>query len=124
MISTKRMLLAALPFLSLLAWLNGSRAAGKRRFTNMIELRKAVMDIMRRKPHVTKVAPDPRDLAKIEFHSGGRTLTADLTNLFNLIRAYPDGDQEKAIAEFAEFAAALGSKGDHSPKAENLVLVF
>lgn len=124
MISTKRMLLAALPFLSLLAWLNGSRAANKRRFTNMIELRKAVMDIMRRKPHVSKVGPDPSDLAKIEFQVGGRSYTADLTNLINRMRAYPDDDQEQEIAEFAEFAAAMGSKRDRTPSTENLVLVF
>jgi hypothetical protein len=74
------------------------------------ELREAVAEIVRRKPGVVSVLPDAGDPAKIVIRVGEQTSTADLTNLLNRIRAYPDENKDKLIAEFAASIDDLQNK--------------
>ena len=74
------------------------------------ELREAVVEIVRRKPGVVSVLPDAGDPARIIIRVGEQTSTADLTNLLNRIRAYPDENKDKLIAEFAASIDDLQNK--------------
>src|SRR5882757_2411709 len=101
MVWTKRMLPAAVTFLSrLTAWFKKATIADKRPFIDMKDLREAAVEIISRKSGVSSAAPDASDPAKIIVRANERTFTADLTNLLNRIRAYPDEDLGKLIQEF------------------------
>jgi uncharacterized protein YtpQ (UPF0354 family) len=121
MIWTKRMALATVPFLSIFAWFKKTAAADKRRFTDIQELRNAVTEIVRRTPGVTSAEPDASDPARIIIRAGGQTYTADLTNLFNRILAYPDEDPDELIAQFT---ASMSDMQNRSASEENLVAVL
>jgi uncharacterized protein YtpQ (UPF0354 family) len=95
--------------------------AGNRRFTDLEYLRAAVIEIMVRGPGVASAIPDASDPAKINIRVNGGAYTADLTNLVNRIRGYPDDDSDKLIADFV---AAMGSLKAPSVGEENLVAVF
>jgi uncharacterized protein YtpQ (UPF0354 family) len=84
-------------------------------------LREAVVEIIRRKPGVVGVVPDARDPAKIVVRVGEQTSTIDLTNLLNRIRAYPDENKDKLIAEFA---ASIDDLQNKYFREENIVAVL
>jgi hypothetical protein len=117
----KRMVLATVSFLSIVAWFKRARAVGKRRFLDMKDLRDAVIEIVGRRPGVTSAVPDAGDASKIVFRVDGRTNTIDLTNLLNRIRAYPDEDPSKLIQEFT---ASIGDLQNRSAGEENLIAVL
>jgi uncharacterized protein YtpQ (UPF0354 family) len=124
MVWTKRMLLAAVPFLSIIAWFKkAAAAADKRRFKDIKDLREAVIEIINRKSGVSSAAPDASDPAKIKItmRADERTFTADLTNLLNRMRAYPDEDPGKLIQEFT---ASIGDLQKRSAGEENLIAVL
>ena len=121
MVWTKRMLLAAVPFLSIIAWFKKAAAADKRRFTDIEDLREAVIEIVSCKSGVSSAAPDASDPAKIIVRAHERTFAADLTNLLNRIRAYPDEDPGKLIQEFT---ASISDLQDRSAGEENLIAVL
>ena len=73
-------------------------------------LREAVVEIIRRKPGVVSVVPDAGDPARIVVRVGEQTSTVDLTNLLNRIRAYPDENKDKLVAEFAASIDDLQNK--------------
>jgi uncharacterized protein YtpQ (UPF0354 family) len=121
MVWTKRMLLVAVPFLSIIAWFKRAAAADKRRFIDIKDLREAVIEIIGRKPGVSSAAPDASDPAKIIIRADERTFTADLRNLLNRIRAYPDEDPVKLIQEFT---ASIDDLPNKSAGEENLIAVL
>jgi uncharacterized protein YtpQ (UPF0354 family) len=121
MVWTKRMLLAAVPFLSIIAWFKKAAAADKRRFIDIKDLRETVIEIISRKSGVSSAVPDASGPAKIIVRAHERTFTADLTNLLNRIRAYPDEDPGKLIQEFT---ASIGDLQNRSAGEENLIAVL
>jgi uncharacterized protein YtpQ (UPF0354 family) len=121
MVWTKRMLLAAIPFLSIIAWFKKAATADKRRFIDIKDLREAVIEIISRKSGVSSAAPDASDPAKITVRADERTFVADLTNLLNRIHAYPDEDPGKLIQEFT---ASIGDLQNRSAGEENLIAVL
>jgi uncharacterized protein YtpQ (UPF0354 family) len=121
MVWTRRLLLATVPFLTIVPWLKTSAIAGTRRFADMTDLRDAVVAIVKRKSGVTGVVPDAGDPAKINMQVGGKTVTVDLTNLMNRIRAYPDEDAGELIAQFT---AAIDDMQKQVVSEANLVAVL
>lgn len=98
----------------------GKANAAKRSFVRIEDLRTHVMDLMRSKPGVTSVTPDPTDPAKFTTIAGDR-ITSDLTNLFHRIRSYPDEDADQLIAQFTGF---LADTQNRNVSEENLVAVL
>jgi uncharacterized protein YtpQ (UPF0354 family) len=86
------------------------------------DLREAVIEIIGRKSGVSSVAPDASDPARIIVRAGERTFTADLTNLLNRIRAYPEEDPGKLIQQFTASIGDLWNKS--SAREENLIAVL
>lgn len=84
-------------------------------------LREAVIEIIRHKPSVSSAVPDASDPAKIIVRADEQTFTADLTNLLNRIRAYPDEDPVKLIQEFT---ASIGDLPNRFAGEENLIAVL
>jgi uncharacterized protein YtpQ (UPF0354 family) len=118
---SRRLLLATVPLLTIVPWLKTSAIAGARRVVDMTDLRDAVIAIVKRKPGVTGVVPDAGDPAKINMQVGGKTVTVDLTNLMNRIRAYPDEDAGELIAQFT---AAIDDMQKQAVSEANLVAVL
>jgi uncharacterized protein YtpQ (UPF0354 family) len=116
----RRRLLAMGFFSFLTGFLSGARAEQKR-FSDIGELRKAVIEAMRREPGVASVSPDPNDPAKIFVRIGDHNSTSDITNLFNRLRAYPDEDAGDLIAQFARGVTDIP---DRSVSDDNLVAVL
>jgi uncharacterized protein YtpQ (UPF0354 family) len=121
MIWTTQMMLATVPFFSVFAWLTKVVTAGKRRFTDMQELRNEVTEIVERKPGVTSATPDAGDPAKINILLGEKTCTADLTNLLNYMHAYPEEHPDRLIAQFI---ASITDIQNRSASEENLIAVL
>jgi uncharacterized protein YtpQ (UPF0354 family) len=118
---TKRMLLASFTFFSIIAWFKRAATAEKRRFMDIKDLREAVIEIIRRKPGVSSAVADASDPAKIIVRANEQTFTADLSNLMNRIRAYPDENPDKLIHEFT---ASIGDLQNRSVGEENLIAVL
>ena len=110
-----------MPLFPIMAWFKRATAAGKRSFSDIAELRDAVVDIITRKRGVTSAVADPADPAKIVMRVDGLTYTADLTNLFNRMRASPDEDPDRLISEFT---ASMIDMRNRSVSEGNLVAVL
>jgi uncharacterized protein YtpQ (UPF0354 family) len=85
------------------------------------DLRQAVIEGVGRKPNVSNAEPDPGSPARIIVRAVGQTFTADLTNLLNRIRGYPDEDPGKLIAEFI---ASIDDLTNRYAREDNLVAVL
>jgi uncharacterized protein YtpQ (UPF0354 family) len=85
------------------------------------DLREAVIEIINRKSGVS-AAPDAGDPARVIVRFGERAFTADLTNLQNRIRAYPDEDPGKLIQQFT--ASIDDLRNTSTAGEENLIAVL
>jgi uncharacterized protein YtpQ (UPF0354 family) len=118
---SKRVLLTRMGLLSMISWFTSTATADARRFSDIKDLRAAFIKAVRRKPGVTGAVPDAADPAKVSVRADGHTYAVDLTNLMSRIRAYPDDDPDKLIAEFV---AAMNDTRARSVSDANLVAVL
>ncbi len=102
----RRGLVAMALFGSISAWLFSTKVKS-RSFTKVGELRDVVMAAFKARPGVESVAADAKDSAKFTVVMGGETSTADVTNLFGYISAYPKENTEEAIARFINSIAEI-----------------
>lgn len=109
-----------LALLSLVPAWWGAAKAKPRSYASIAELRAVVMATLKRQRGVTSVTADPHDPAKFRVVMGKETASADLTNIFGYISAYPEEDSEKIIADFVSSLTRPQRKVDES----NLVAVI
>ena len=83
---------------TLSSWLGGTKA-GKRRFANMAEFREHIIAAFNKRPGTRAVA-DSDDPAKVVIRMGEWSATADVTNIFGHLSAYPDENADAAIERF------------------------
>src|SRR5580692_4297765 len=88
---------------------------GRKRFASGSHRRR------RSQANVSNAEPDPGSPARIIVRAVGQTFTADLTNLLNRIRGYPDEDPGKLIAEFI---ASIDDLTNRYAREDNLVAVL
>lgn len=84
---------------TLAGWL-GKAEGAPRRFRTMAELRDHIIGILRQTSGVTDVRPDRMAAEKLSSKVGNSTVSSDLTNLFNRLRAYPDDDSDAMIGQY------------------------
>lgn len=104
----RRTLSAMALFNSISAWL--SRAMAKEvPFADVKAFRNAVMAAFRARPGVESVVPDVNDSARFTIMFRGQSSTADVTNLFGYLSAYPKENAQEAIARFVNAITQDGS---------------
>jgi len=109
-----------LALLSLVPGWWGAAKARPHSYANMTELRAVVMAAFKKQRGVSSVTADPHDPAKFRVAIGKETATADITNIFGYINAYPEEDSEKIIANFVSSLTRPQRKVEES----NLVAVI
>lgn len=81
-----------------------SRLFGKkqtaRSFDDIEEFREFAMAAFNERSEVESVAADANDRAKFSVTFGATTSTADITNIFGYMKAYPNEDVDRAIERF------------------------
>ncbi|CAH1658907.1 conserved hypothetical protein [Hyphomicrobiales bacterium] len=84
---------------SILGWFGQSKAAVPR-FANISEFRELVIAALQKRKDVSRVAADPNDPAKIQVEIGRSSVTADVSNVFQYLNAYPMEDAQALINRF------------------------
>lgn len=79
-------------------------------YANIAEFRTIVMAALKKEPGVVSVTADPSGPAKFVVVAGGEPVTANVTNIFGYINAYPDENAEKIVANFVNSLIRPGRK--------------
>lgn len=82
------------------------------------DLRARVMEVLRTRPEFSEIKADEETPSSIHLKIGDTDIIADVGNLYDYLKAYPEEDQTHWINQFAE--QALGSVQDNV-KAEALM---
>jgi len=85
-------------------WLRPAKA-NKRVFADIAQAREFIMSAAEKRPGVDSAVADPVDPAKFKITMGEWSSTADVTNIFGYLNAYPDENAEKAIGRFINAVA-------------------
>jgi uncharacterized protein YtpQ (UPF0354 family) len=88
---------------------------------NMGEFRARVISALAEQREVESVLADASDSAKFSFTIGDRSSTADLSNLFGYLNAYPEEDVDSAVGRFMN---ALTLDGAESTSEDSVVCVI
>ncbi len=89
-------------------------------YANIAEFRAIIMAAFKKEPGVVSVTADPSDPAKFQVVTGAGPVTADVTNIYGYINAYPEENAEKIVANFVSSLVRPERKVDD----RNLVAVI